>query len=169
MQRILVTGVSGTGKSTIANELAVHGYKAVDVDGDEYSGWVAVEHLGAAGAIGTPVEADRDWVWREDRIQELLSAEDADVLFLSGCAANMGRFLPQFDLVVLLSAPADVLVGRLATRTNNPYGKRPEEVARVLELVNTVEPTLRRIAGYEIDTSAPLDEVVATLLRLAGA
>jgi hypothetical protein len=28
-------------------------------------------------------------VWRKDRIQELLSTEDADVLFLSGCAQNI--------------------------------------------------------------------------------
>ncbi len=40
------------------------------------------------------MEVDRDWVWREDRIQELLSVEDADVLFLSGCASNMGKFRP---------------------------------------------------------------------------
>jgi len=166
MQRILVTGVSGTGKSTVIVALAARGLKAVDADSDEFSGWMAVTHLGAAGAIGSPVEVDRDWVWREDRIQDLLSTEDAEVLFLSGCAANMGRFLPQFDLVVLLSAPADVIRERLATRTNNPYGKRPDEVARVLDLVDTVEPLLRRIAGYEIDTSAPLDDVVAALLRL---
>jgi hypothetical protein len=57
-------------------------------------------------------------------------------------------------------------VERLRTRTNNPYGKRPDEVARVLESVEKVEPLLRRAAGYEIDTRAPLEEVVAVLLRL---
>jgi hypothetical protein len=105
-------------------------------------------------------------MWREDRIQALLSTEDADVLFLSGCASNMGKFLPQFDHVVLLSAPADVIVERLGARTNNSYGKHPDEVARVLGLLETVEPLLRRAAGHEIDTSAPLDDVVTSVLRL---
>jgi shikimate kinase len=95
-----------------------------------------------------------------------LSTEDTDLLFLSGCAENMRNFLPQFDLVVLLSAPADIIVERLRTRTHNPYGKHPDEVSRVLGLIETVEPLLRRVAGYEIDTSASLDEVAATLLRL---
>jgi len=54
----------------------------------------------------------------------------------------------------------------LGTRTNNQYGKRPDEVARVLGLVERVEPLLRRAAGHEIDTSAGLEDVVATLLRL---
>jgi shikimate kinase len=106
-------------------------------------------------------------MWREDRVQALLSTEDADLLFVSGCAANMGKFLPQFDHVVLLSAPVEVIAERLTTRTTNAYGKRPAEVARTLELMETVEPRLRRAAGHEIDTSALLDEVVTILLRIA--
>ncbi len=67
---------------------------------------------------------------------------------------------------MLLSAPTDVIVERLNTRTNNQYGKQPDEVARVLRLRETVEPLLRRGAGHEIDTSASLDDIVASLLRL---
>jgi shikimate kinase len=164
MKRILLTGISGTGKSTVIGELAARGYKAVDADSDEFSQWVEVK--GDTSAEVTPVDGNRDWVWREDRMQVLLSTEDADVLFVSGCAENMPKFFPQFDLIVLLSAPASVIVQRLRTRTTNQYGKRPEEVARVLSLVESVEPRLRRAARYEIDTSAPLEEVVVSLLQL---
>jgi shikimate kinase len=150
VKRILLTGMSGTGKSVLIGELAACSYKAVDADCDAFSEWV--EFIGGSGAAESPVEAGRDWMWRENRIQELLSTEDADVLFLSGCAQNMRKFLPQFDHVVLLSAPADVIVERLNTRTNSPYGKHPDEVARVLSLLETVEPLLRGAARYEIDT-----------------
>jgi shikimate kinase len=164
VKRILLTGMSGTGKSTIISELAARGYKAVDADCDEFSEWV--EFNGDSDPFGPPVEVDRDWVWREDRIQDLLSNEATDVLFLGGCAENMRTFLPQFDHVILLRAPADVIVERLRTRTNNPYGKHPDEMARVLGLVETVEPLLRSVAGHEIDTSACLEDVVETVLRL---
>jgi shikimate kinase len=156
--------MSGTGKSTVIDELAARGYQAVDVDSPEYSEWVEVPE--GAVAAGSPVEPGRDWVWREDRVQELLSTEGCELLFLSGCAMNMGKFLPQFDHVILLSAPAHVIVERLATRTNNSYGKHPDEVVRVLSLIDSVEPLLRRAAGHEIDTSAGLDEVVANVLRI---
>jgi shikimate kinase len=78
----------------------------------------------------------------------------------------MGKFYPQFDHIILLSAPAAVIVERLASRTNNPYGKHPDEAARMLSLLETVEPLLRNRAEHEVDTSAPLDQVVVTILRL---
>jgi dephospho-CoA kinase len=164
MKRFLLTGMSGTGKSTVIGELAARGYKAVDADSDEFSQWVEVE--GSSNADVAPVDGNRDWVWREDRMQDLLSTEDTDVLFVSGCAQNMPKFFPQFDLIILLSAPASVIVQRLHTRTTNQYGKRPDEIARVLRLVESIEPRLRRAAGYEINTSVPLEEVMVTLLRL---
>jgi hypothetical protein len=61
-----------------------------------------------------------------------------------------------------------LIVERLSTRTNNPYGKRPEEVARVLDLVQTIEPLLRRGTGHVVDTSDPLDQIVTQVLRLVG-
>ena len=154
MKRVLLTGMSGTGKSTVIAELAARGYKAVDTDYGDWHEWVVDD-------AGEP-----DWVWREDRIQQLLSTEDADVLFISGTTSNQGKFYPQFDHVVLLSAPIPLLLERLATRTNNPYGKHPEEVAQVLEYVRTVEPLLRRTASAEIDTSGSPEQVIETILSI---
>jgi broad-specificity NMP kinase len=143
--------MSGTGKSTVIGELAARGYRAIDMD---EPGWS--EHA-----------PDGDWIWREDRVREAMAHEEGDVLFVSGCATNQVRFYPQFDAIVLFSAPAEVLIERLATRTNNPYGKCPDELAEVLGYLETVEPRLRRSATHEIDTRVPLDEVVAAVLRLS--
>ncbi len=160
MIRVLLTGISGTGKSTVIEYLAARGYKAIDTDYGGLSELVSVPDDELTG-----LDPGQDWVWREDRIQELLSTDDVEVLFISGCSPNQGRFYPQFDHVVLLTAPAGVIVERLASRTNNPYGKLPEEVARTLQLQQDIEPLLRAGAGLEVDTSVPLDQVVAKVLR----
>ena len=166
MKRILITGMSGTGKSTLISELAVRGYNAVDLDTSAWSEWVEADSVADPESPDSTVEPDRDWVWREDRVQDLLSREGTDVLFVSGCAENMAKFYPQFDHIILLSAPPNLIVERLASRTTNTYGKRPEEAARVLGLIQSIEPRLRKIATHEIDTSLPLEQVVANLLSL---
>lgn len=151
MKRILLTGMSGTGKSTVIAELAALGHKAVDVDDPAWSEY-------------TP---DGEWVWREDRVEELLTTDDADVLFISGCASNQVKFYGRFDEIVLLSAPADVIVERLATRTTNSFGKTPEELEQVLHDLEETEPKLRQAAGHEIETTASLEDVVAAIVGLA--
>jgi len=107
--------------------------------------------------------------WREDAIQALLDTEDTDVLFVAGCEENQAQFHVQFDHVILLSAPLEVVVERLATRASNPYGKAPEELGRVVDDLATVEPLLRRVADHEIRTTIPLNEVVMTILCLVDA
>jgi dephospho-CoA kinase len=152
--------MSATGKSTLIAEMRRRGYAAVDLD---EPGWSETQP--GVAADGAPFE---EWVWREDRVRDLL-AQQHEVLFVSGCASNQGQFYPQFDHVVLLTAPVEVTLQRLASRTTNNFGKRPEEVARILEDKATVEPLLRRRATLEIDTRAPLEDVVSRVLAVLEA
>jgi shikimate kinase len=152
VQRVLITGMSGTGKSSLIASLAALGYQAVDTD----DGWCEPQPDGRQR-------------WREDAIGALLAAEDAGPLFVAGCEENQVKFYHRFDHIVLLSAPADVLTRRLATRTNNPFGKSADEFRRFQADLREVEPRLRAIADCEIDTSRPLPEVVRAVLRAVSA
>ena len=99
----------------------------------------------------------------------MLLAHDREVtLFVSGTVSNQGRFYPQFDAVVLLSTPAEVLLERVATRTTNAYGKNAEERQLVLEHLAEVEPLLRATCTHEIDAAQPQDRVVAELIAIAA-
>lgn len=151
VQRVLLTGMSGTGKSSVIEALAARGYKAVDTD----DGWCE------------PLPDGRQR-WREDAIEQLLTIEDADVLFVAGCEENQVRFHPWFDVIILLSAPAEILAERLASRTGNPYGKTPGELQRVLDDLQAVEPLLRKAADHEIRTTMPLRDVITAVLRLTS-
>ena len=151
MKRILLTGMSGTGKSSVIRALADLGYKAIDTD----DGWC--EQL-----------PDGRQRWREDAIAILLATEDADVLFVAGCEENQARFHPQFDRIILLSAPVQIMMQRLADRTSNPYGKTPGDLDRVLSDTENIEPLLRQVADHEISTTMPLGDVVQAILRFAG-
>ncbi|MCA9839784.1 MAG: AAA family ATPase [Trueperaceae bacterium] len=149
MKRILITGMSGTGKSSLLQALSKRGYKTVDTD----YGY-------------TLQEPDGGWVWREEAIQTLLSTEDAEVLFLSGTVSNQGKFYPQFDRVILLSVPKEIMLERLKTRSTNSFGKSAKELGQILADLEAIEPLLRQGADYEIDTNKPLEQVVDEVLQL---
>ena len=148
--KVLITGMSGTGKSTVLEKLAEKGHRVVDTDSDTWSHWVTLSD-------------GPDWVWREDAMNQLLTQHNEGKLFVSGCHINQGKFYPYFDHVVLLSAPAEVILHRVAERTNNNYGKSPEERELILKHLDEVEPLLRATASMEIDASNPLKQIVRQL------
>ena len=134
--------MSGVGKSSLLAELARRGHRTVDTDYGDYHETVDGEQL-----------------WREDRIVALLAEDGSGPLFVQGTTRNQVVFYPRFDHIVLLSAPADVLVERLTKRTTNPYGKDPAEVAETLGYLETVEPLLREAATLEVVTTVPVGQV----------
>jgi dephospho-CoA kinase len=152
MAKVLVTGMSGTGKSSVLRVLGERGHRVVDTDTDEWSEWV-----------------DGDWLWDERAIAELLASHEHGHLFLGGCRTNQGRFYDRLDAVALLSAPAEVLLARIEARADNPYGKSAEERELVLRHLAEVEPLLRATASAELDATAPLDEVADRLEAIAAA
>ncbi len=155
MAAVLVTGMSGTGKSTALAELARRGHRVVDTD---YGDWCEdVPHP----------ERGSERLWREDRIGALLAEPVDGALFVSGCVANQVSFYGRFDAIVLLSVPVDVLLDRVASRETNDYGKTDEERARILSDLRAVEPLLRAGATAEIDTRKPVIAVADLLESIA--
>jgi adenylate kinase family enzyme len=153
MRRILVTGMSGTGKSTTLAALRERGFEVVDTDDPGWAEWS---------------DEDGGYLWREDRMAELLARPREGTLYVSGTVSNQGRFYRGFDAVVLLSAPADVLLARIGSRTTNPYGKTAAEWALILEHLAEVEPRLRAACTHELDAARPLDEVIGDLVAIGS-
>jgi shikimate kinase len=144
MARVLVTGMSGAGKTTVLDVLRRRGHMTVDTD---YDGWQLP-----------------DGTWDEERMQHLLASTSH--LVVSGTAENQGRFYDRFEHVVLLSAPLQVLVERVGRRTNNPYGKSAEQRDEIERYVSTVEPLLRRGATLELDGQRPPSELADAIEAL---
>jgi dephospho-CoA kinase len=154
--RVLVTGMSGTGKSTVLVELAKRGHRVVDTD---YDGWCE--------DVTSPDGSSSERLWREDRMSALLAEHVAGTLIVGGCTSNQGKFYDRFDSVVLLRLPLEILLERVTSRGNNPFGKDPAERERIIRDLETVEPLLVATSTAEIDATQPLHEVVDAIEVLA--
>lgn len=163
MKRVLITGMSGTGKSAVVQELLARGYRAFDLDTPDWSHWVDTDPSDPF----TPAKG-KDWIWREDRVRALLSESTEGSLFISGCAENMSRLLPLIDLVILLSAPVDTIMERLKQRPIDGYGHTGDQREKVAYLTATIEPLLRRIADREIDTTRSVQATADEVLKISG-
>lgn len=148
-----MTGMSGTGKSSALEGLRLMGFRAVDTDHGGFTEWS---------------ETAGGYVWREQRIAELLADDEGPSLYVSGTVSNQGHFYDRFEAVVLLSAPAEVLLARIGTRSTNAYGKTAAQRELVLRDLAEVEPRLRRTCTHEIDATQPLADVVTQLAAIGG-
>lgn len=145
--RVLLTGMSGTGKSALVQELRQRGYTAYDAEDHGFS----------------EPRVDGRWGWRADLVADLLATAGERLLFFAGCSEEQIE-LP-FDYRVLLTAPTPVLMQRLATRTINAYGRSPTERAQILDDIAEVEPLLRRSADLVLTTTVPERELADALLQ----
>jgi hypothetical protein len=152
----LVGGLSGAGKSSVYEELIGRGYTAISTD----RAW-KVHADTATGPPGQPIHS----TWNEQKALSELDSREPDVLFVCGSSRNRDRFLPYFTKVFNLRIDDDTMRRRLEERTNNDFGKQPEE----LELMLTLNRSDEKPAGaIDVDATQPLDQVVDELLRLAN-
>ena len=154
----LVEGLSGTGKSSVYEELVRRGCKAISTD----RAW-SYSADPDTGRPGGPIGHDT-WMWDQQRaISELVSPEP-EVLFVCGSSRNRDNFLPYFTKVFNLRIDDDTMRRRLEERTEDDWPLGQEGVELMLELNRSDEGPAGAI---DIDATQPLNEVVDELLRLA--
>ncbi|GAA1679568.1 AAA family ATPase [Microbacterium lacus] len=143
---VLITGMSGAGKSTVLAALARRGLRTVDTD---FDGWVL-----------------DDGTWDEPRMSALLAAETT--VIVSGTVENQGRFYDRFADIVLLTAPVEILMERATRRSDNPYGTSLRDQNEIRDYVRTVEPLLRETATLTLDGRRPVSELADIVEHLAA-
>ncbi len=97
-----------------------------------------------------------------DLVRALFDQHDDNLLFFAGCSDEQAQF--EFDFKVVLSAPVDVLLERLRTRSTNFFGKSQGERDRVLEDIAWVVPLLRDAADLVVETTTTVSKVADVIV-----
>lgn len=90
-------------------------------------------------------------------------------MYLCGGGGDEAAYWDLLDRVILLSVDNETLGHRLATRTNNSFGKAPHQREATLNAKLTWEASYRERGAVILDGTKPLDEVVAEVIEAAEA
>jgi dephospho-CoA kinase len=171
---VWITGVSGTGKSTVRVELARRGYQSFDTDEDG----IAVWRLRTTGdEVYDPGDGNHPDTWLQDhcwainraRVEQLAQMAGDQVVFLCGSVENEAEVWESFDIVICLVLDESTLRERLGTRTTNKFGKAPSELEAILSWNRTIEATYRELGAFVVNADQPLLAVVDQVLASIGA
>jgi broad-specificity NMP kinase len=154
----LVEGVSGTGKTSVCDELERRGYHAIHGDRElAYQG---------DPATGAAVEGHthEHHIWHVEKVEAVVADQDAAETFFCGGSRNLPRFIGLFDAVFVLTVDLDTLNRRLDERTSDDDERHPSHAEReIIERLHTTSEDTPE--GIPIDATAPVERVVDTILE----
>jgi len=152
----LIEGGSGTGKSTVWEELKKRGYKAIN--GDRELAYKGDPETGKrTESIGFEYH-----IWDVNKVKEIIANKEDKVAFFCGGSRNFPKFIDLFDKVFVLDVDTETLKQRLENRDANDWGGNNEQKELILRLhaANDTVPE-----GMLIDTARPPSEVVDDIIK----
>jgi dephospho-CoA kinase len=167
---VLVTGISGSGKSAVCDELKRRGFDAHDTDSEGNAVWVRratgeVNATPAAPPVRSPEWlAAHEWRVVVDTVEALAERAGDQAVFLCGSTANEEEVWHLFSRVIYLSIDTETLRRRVASRTTNDFGKAEHELAAILAWHSAGEDAYRRFGAVIVDATRPLAQVVDDVL-----
>ena len=154
----LIEGVSGTGKSSVCEELRRRGYEAINGD----------RELAYQGDPTTGEKTEgfchEHHIWDVEKVRSLAANQDCEVAFFCGGSRNFKQFIDLFDEIFILDVDVGTLNKRLDSRSDDDWGKHKSERELILRLHAKKEDIPSN--GIVLDATQPLVSVVDEILRL---
>lgn len=167
VRNYLIEGVSGAGKTTVAEELQRRGHHVIH--GDRKFAYYGDPETGEQLDWPTGMdESDRvawgyaRWIWPLEKVRLLLADQSHLMTFFCGGSRNRHHVVDLFDKVFVLDVDPETLTRRLTTRPDDVFGGKPIERELALRLQATSEVV--RSDEVRIDATAPIARVVDEIL-----
>ena len=157
----LVEGLSGTGKTSVCDELQRLGHHAVR--GDRELAYQGDPETGEP----VPGGGHEHHLWDVVKVRALVADRTHAATSFCGGSRNFAQFIDLFDEVFVLQVDLDTLHRRLDERPDDECGGgKPTERARIVRWQQTGGDVSQR--GVAVDATPPVEQVVDDILHRCG-
>ena len=169
--KILLTGVAGTGKSSITRELNKRGIAAIDLHG--VKGLLYWRDKKTKERVPYSPGRPPEWFQSVERLCDIdmlkqMLAEHEDIFMAGTAGGNEDEYYPLFDKVILLQCDPQTLIHRMETRTNTSgFGKTKSEQDGTIEWQKSFDPHALSRGAIPVNTFGDIDSVVDKILEIA--
>ena len=170
MKKFFITGISGTGKTTIAKKLEDKGFKTIDIDYfSNLCSWVNKE-TGERAELSNTESPDNEFIDKNDykcdtnKLVKMMEGSD-EIVLVFGSVGDNSDLLHLFDKVILLQCKPETLVGRLKNRHTNDFGKKKEVQERILDWKVVFDDLMIKAGAIPIDTEESPEHVVENIIK----
>lgn len=162
---ILITAVSGTGKSTVCKALQVMGYDAIDIESidglyelvNEKTGEVVPGNL-------EQISEGVDWNCNKPRLEKLVESQISELTFYCGGMSNTFDVFDVFDVVIMLTISDEATIKRLSTRQTGEFGSTKVNRDWVLSWKHSFEKRLLDAGAVPVNAEGVSQEVARLIL-----
>ncbi len=123
----LITGLSGTGKSSICNIMKMKGLDAIECD-TEFG-----QHIDSISGQKDPQKKQDNWVWNRSKLTAVLVHKESEDLYLFGGSMNQHEFYDRFHKIFYLYCTNKTLIKRLDERLERRSSARTPQQVKDLE------------------------------------
>lgn len=171
MSLVLVTGISTSGKSAVAQELTKRGYAAYDTEHDRISAWFNKKTGERDAEFGQVPERTKEWLNQHewlidiDWVKAKATVADDKTIFLCGGGANEPIVRELCSQVIWLVTDEATIRSRVGNPRDHTYGTLPHELELILASNIEKEAEYRAYGATMIDATQSLDMVVGEILH----
>lgn len=174
MAAFFITGLPGSGKTTVLKELSARGYTTMDADtAPRLAGWIDIEtgHLIAEWSpeVRTAPEGAA-WGWDRFHLAEIVANPPGDPFFFGGNTSHPERFYQLFTKVFALALDDEILIRQLTdpNRDNpNHYGTQQKHIDETRAANVAFRERQSEYGAVVIEASRPIPQLADEIARLS--
>lgn len=174
MSLILVTGISTSGKSTMAVELTKRGYEAYDTEHNGIGAWFNKETGERVAEFGQVPSRTPEWMnqhhWliSEDWVKQKATEAKDRTVFLCGGSSDVSNIVLLLDTIIWLKTDEETIRKRVNNPRDHTYGTKPHELEKILKKNVEQEQQFINLGAITVDAREPLEQVVNKVVKCTG-